>query len=184
MIYHWKEERKGNLECHLRISVPLRRPELWGSFGNRPEFSKINAQLVVSGVRARSGTVFYPSVFAVGGYKSKHARALRADVPPELELKIKILLQAERPTCPTGLLLKCAERPSFKQLIQGMQLNLILLRKMSVAGWMTSRTGTANAGRLLNDPPLATRSSSTLSGSSNRTVSRSGYLRATSSPVI
>ncbi len=57
MMYHWKEERKGNLECHLRISVPLRRPELWGSFGNRPEFSKINAQLFVSGVRARSGTL-------------------------------------------------------------------------------------------------------------------------------
>jgi hypothetical protein len=39
MIYHWKEERKGNLECHLRISDSLRRLELWGGFGKRPEFS-------------------------------------------------------------------------------------------------------------------------------------------------
>ncbi len=57
MKYHWKEERKGNLECHLRISVSLKRPELWGSFGNRSEFSKINAQLFPSGVRAKTGTV-------------------------------------------------------------------------------------------------------------------------------
>ncbi len=55
MIYHWKEERKGNLECHLRISVSLRRSELWGGFANRPEFSEINAQLFVSRVRVRSG---------------------------------------------------------------------------------------------------------------------------------
>ena len=59
IIYHWKEERKGNLECHLRISVSLRRPELWGSFGNRPEFSEINAQLFPSGVRAKTGMVPY-----------------------------------------------------------------------------------------------------------------------------
>jgi hypothetical protein len=57
MIYHWKGEQKGNLQCHLRISVSLRRLELWGGFGNRPEFSKINAQLFVSGVSARSGTL-------------------------------------------------------------------------------------------------------------------------------
>jgi hypothetical protein len=57
MIYHWKEERKGNLKCHLRISVSLRHLELWGGFGNCPEFRKINAQLFVSGVRAKSGTV-------------------------------------------------------------------------------------------------------------------------------
>ena len=50
VIYHWKEERKRNLECHLRISVSLRCLELWGGFGNPPEFSKINAQLFVSGV--------------------------------------------------------------------------------------------------------------------------------------
>ncbi len=56
MIYHKKEERNGNLECHLRISVSLRRQELWGGFANRPEFSEINAQLIPSGVRARSGT--------------------------------------------------------------------------------------------------------------------------------
>ena len=54
MIYHWKEERKGNLECHLRISVPLRRRELWGGFGNRPEFSEINAHKKASGVRAKA----------------------------------------------------------------------------------------------------------------------------------
>ncbi len=56
MIYHWKEERKGNLECHLRISISLRRLELGVGFGNRPEFSKINAQLFVSGVCVKSGT--------------------------------------------------------------------------------------------------------------------------------
>jgi hypothetical protein len=39
MTYHWKEEQKGNLECHLRISVALRPLELWGDFGKRPEFS-------------------------------------------------------------------------------------------------------------------------------------------------
>jgi hypothetical protein len=57
MMYHRKKERKGNLECHLRISVSLRRLQLWGSFGNRPEFSKINAQLLfVSRVRVKSGS--------------------------------------------------------------------------------------------------------------------------------
>ncbi len=56
MIYDWKEERKRNLECHLRISVSFRPLELWGGFGNRPEFSKINAQLFVSGVCVKSGT--------------------------------------------------------------------------------------------------------------------------------
>ena len=43
MIYHWKEERKGYLECHLRIAVSLRRLELWDGFANRPEFSEIDA---------------------------------------------------------------------------------------------------------------------------------------------
>ena len=58
MIYHWKEERKGYLECHLRIAVSLRRPELWDGFANRPQFSEINAQLFVSRVRVRSGNSF------------------------------------------------------------------------------------------------------------------------------
>jgi hypothetical protein len=55
MIYDWKGERKGILECHLRISVSLRPLELWGGFGNHLEFSKINAQLFVSGVWVKSG---------------------------------------------------------------------------------------------------------------------------------
>ncbi len=57
MMYDWKEERKGNLKCRLRISVSLRPQELWDGFGNRPEFSKINAQLFVSGVRVKSGII-------------------------------------------------------------------------------------------------------------------------------
>ena len=70
MIYHWKEERKGNLECHLRISVSLRRPELWGGFANRPEFSEINAQLFVSRVRVRSGILSgcYATSLGTGSY--------------------------------------------------------------------------------------------------------------------
>ncbi len=55
MIYDWKEEQKGNLQCCLRISVSLRPLELWGGFGNCPEFSEINAQLFVSGVCVKSG---------------------------------------------------------------------------------------------------------------------------------
>ncbi len=57
MIYHWKEEQKGILKCHLRISVSLKRLELWGGFANHPEFSKINAQLFVSGVRIKSDSL-------------------------------------------------------------------------------------------------------------------------------
>ena len=45
---------KGESECHLRISVSLKRLELWGGFGNHPEFSEINAQLFVSGVRVKA----------------------------------------------------------------------------------------------------------------------------------
>ena len=58
MIYHRKEERKRNLECHLRISISFRRLELWGGFGNRPEFSEINAQLFVSGIHVKSGRYY------------------------------------------------------------------------------------------------------------------------------
>ena len=56
MIYDWKEERNGNLECHLRISVSCRPLELWGGFGNHLEFSEINAQLFVSRVCVKSVT--------------------------------------------------------------------------------------------------------------------------------
>jgi hypothetical protein len=78
--------------------------------------------------------VSYRSAFAVGGYRNESVCGLSADVPSKQESGIKILLEAERPTCPMGLLLKCAGQTSFKQLIQGTKLNLILLRKMSVLG--------------------------------------------------
>jgi hypothetical protein len=65
------------------------------------------------------------------------------------------LLQAERPTCPTGLLLKCAGQPSFKQLIQGRQLNLILLQKMSVVGSDDVKDGDCKHGKVTQRPPIS-----------------------------
>jgi hypothetical protein len=65
------------------------------------------------------------------------------------------LLLAERPTFPTGLLLKCTGQPSFKQLIQGTQLNLILLQKMSVVGLDDIKDGDCERGKVSQGPPIS-----------------------------
>jgi hypothetical protein len=100
-------------------------------------------------------TVSYRSAFAGGGYKSKNACALIVNVPPKEELRIKILLQAERPACPMGLLLKCAGQHSFKQLIQGTNLDLILLWKMSVVGSDDVKDGDCEHGKVTQRPPIS-----------------------------
>ena len=99
--------------------------------------------------------VSYRSVFAVGGYTSESVCALSADVPSKQESGIKILLEAEWPTCPMGLLLKCAGRPSFQQLIQGTKLNLILLQKMSVVGSDDVKDGDCERGKVTQRPPIS-----------------------------
>jgi hypothetical protein len=66
----------------------------------------------------------------------------------------KILLVAEWLICPTGLLPKCTGRTSFKQLIQGTRLNLILLRKMSVIGPDDIKDGDCERGRVTPQPPI------------------------------
>ena len=94
-------------------------------------------------------------MFAVGGYRSKSVRALSADVPSKQESGIKIFLEAKRPNCPTVLLPKCAGRTSFKQLIQGTQLNLILLRKMSVVKLDDIKDGDCKRGRVTQRPSIS-----------------------------
>ncbi len=64
------------------------------------------------------------------------------------------MLVAERPICPTGLLPKCTGRTSFKQLIQGTRLNLILLRKMSIIGPDDIKDGDCECGRVTQRPPI------------------------------
>ncbi len=54
-----------------------------------------------------------------------------------------------------GLLPKCAERTSFKQLIQGLRLNLILLQRMSVAGPEDIKDGDCERGRVTQQPPIS-----------------------------
>ena len=54
-----------------------------------------------------------------------------------------------------GLLLKCAGRLSFKQLIQGTQLNLILLQKMSVVGLGDIKDGDCERGKVTQWPPIS-----------------------------
>jgi hypothetical protein len=99
--------------------------------------------------------VSYRSVFAVGSYRSKNTRALSAKVPLEQESRINISLKAEQPTCPTGLLLKCTGQPRFKQLIQGTQLNLILLHKMSVVGLDDVKDGDCKRMKVTQWPPIS-----------------------------
>jgi hypothetical protein len=53
-----------------------------------------------------------------------------------------------------GLLPKYAGRMSFKQLIQGAPLNLILLRKMSVVGSEDIKDGDCERGRVTQRPPI------------------------------
>jgi hypothetical protein len=76
-------------------------------------------------------------------------------VPSKQESETKILLEAERLSCPTGLLPKCAGRTSFKQLIQGTRLNLILLWKMSVVGPDDIKDGDCECGRVTQWPPIS-----------------------------
>jgi hypothetical protein len=54
-----------------------------------------------------------------------------------------------------GLLLKCAGRPSFKQLIQGMKLNLTLLGKMSVVRSDYAKDGDWECGKVTQRPPIS-----------------------------
>ncbi len=65
------------------------------------------------------------------------------------------MLVVERPICPTGLLPNCAGRKSFKQLIQGMRLNLILLQRMSVTGPEDIKDGDCKYGRVTQQPPIS-----------------------------
>jgi hypothetical protein len=81
-------------------------------------------------------------------------KLLSADVLSKQESGTKILLKAERPSCPMGLLPKCAGRTSFKKLIQGTRLNLILLWKMSVVGPDDIKDGDCKCGRVTQWPPI------------------------------
>ncbi len=55
-----------------------------------------------------------------------------------------------------GLLLKCAGRPSFKQLIQGTtQLNLILLQKMSAVESDDMKDGDCKRRKVTQQPPIS-----------------------------
>jgi hypothetical protein len=94
-------------------------------------------------------------VFAVGVYSGKSALALSAEILSEQESGSKISLVAERSICPTGLLPKCTGRTSFKQLIKGTRLNLILLRKMSVIGPDNIKDGDCERGRVTQQPPIS-----------------------------
>ncbi len=99
--------------------------------------------------------VSYRSAFAVGVYSSKSARALSAKVPLKHESGGKILLVTKRSSCPTDLLSKCNGKRSFKQLIQGTRLNLVLLRKMSVIGPEEIKDADCERGRVTQRPPIA-----------------------------
>jgi hypothetical protein len=94
-------------------------------------------------------------VFAVGGYRRESACALSTNVSSKQESGIKILLEAEWPTCPMGLLFKCTGQTSFKQLIQGTKLNLILLQKMSVIGLDDIKDGDCERGKVTQRPPIS-----------------------------
>ena len=65
------------------------------------------------------------------------------------------MLVAEWQSCPTGLLPKYAGRTSFKQLIQGTRLSLILLRKMSVIGPDDIKDGVCERGRVTQQPLIS-----------------------------
>ena len=53
------------------------------------------------------------------------------------------------------LLPKCVGKRSFKQLIQGTRLNLILLRKMSVIGPEDIKDADCERGRVTQRPPIS-----------------------------
>ncbi len=92
--------------------------------------------------------VSYRSAFAVGVYSSESARALSAEVPSKQESEGKISLVAKRSSCSTDLLPKCIGQRSFKQLIQGTRLNLVLLRKMSIIGPEDIKDADCERGRV------------------------------------
>ncbi len=64
------------------------------------------------------------------------------------------MLVAKRPNCPTGLLPKYAGRTSFKQLIQGTRLNLIILRKVSAVGSEDIKDRDCERRRVTQRPPI------------------------------
>ncbi len=65
------------------------------------------------------------------------------------------MLVAKRSSCPTDLLPKCVGKRSFKQLIQGMRLNLVLHRKMSVIGPEDIKDADCKRGRVTQRPPIS-----------------------------
>ncbi len=67
----------------------------------------------------------------------------------------KISLVPKRLSYPTDLLPKCIGKRSFKQLIQGTRLNLVLLRKMSVIGSEDIKDADCERGRVTQRPPIS-----------------------------
>ncbi len=65
------------------------------------------------------------------------------------------MLVTKQSSCPIDLPPKCAGRRSFKQLIQGTCLNLILLRKMSVIGPEDIKNADCECGRVTQRPPIS-----------------------------
>jgi hypothetical protein len=66
-----------------------------------------------------------------------------------------MLLKAERPNCPTGMLPKYAGQTSLKQLFQDMHLNLILLQRMGVVGADNIKDGDCKRRRVTQRPPIS-----------------------------
>jgi hypothetical protein len=67
----------------------------------------------------------------------------------------KISLVAKWSNCPSDLLPKCNGKRTFKQLIQGTPLNLVLLRKMSVIGPENITNAECERGRVTQRPPIS-----------------------------
>ncbi len=65
------------------------------------------------------------------------------------------MLVVKQSSCPTDLLPKCDGKRSFKQLIQGMRLNLVLLRKMSVIWPEGIKDADCERGRVTQRPPIS-----------------------------
>ncbi len=64
------------------------------------------------------------------------------------------MLQAKWPNCSQGQLIKCAGQLSFKQLIQGTYLNLILLRNMKVVGSDDAKDQDCECRKVNQRPPI------------------------------
>ncbi len=67
----------------------------------------------------------------------------------------KISLDAKQSTCPSDLLPKRNGKLTFKQLIQSMPWNLVLLRKMSVIGPENITDADCERGRVTQRPPIS-----------------------------